>query len=814
MRLNPALSAADANTKLVTIHNELGSLHQHIDNLYTELEESCWFENHAFEVIEDLERIARGDEWAPVLERIVTVIENALEGAPGMVRLHKGTQRTLETVCAPHLPLQFCQAFDALALVDSKGPANAPEAPLAELPNLCDLLSKAGFHSCYSANLGGVEGDNSGVFTIVRKQSEPLTVRESLRLEKGARLIGLAVERHRVLSELQRSERHFRTLVVNSKVAICRVDPAGRIVYANPAWRNLTGLRPEDSPGGLDIFRLFPATHHPILENLLRQRKLGMSTSCEAVLRGQDKQLLLTGGPLIAADGTFEGSLESWTVSSDQQLRFLYERLAAAIEQSSEGVLIVDAHGQIEYCNAALTRSLGFTPEELQGLPVQTVLTPEVSFAHITDIIARTNSWSGQLKATCRNGAAYVGEAVISKVRPLVGTGENLLVSCRDVTREVILQEQVIMSQKMEALGLLAGGVAHDFNNLLQVIEGFASLCMDPEMSQEERVSLLEDVVQASERAGQLTRRLLSFARRQPMQKAIVDLNEVVQSLMRMVERLIGPHIRVQWSPAERTVPVSADAAQVEQILLNLCVNARDAMPGGGLLNVRVQSHATSTLCSFPGPCAILEVSDTGTGMTPETVQRIFEPFFTTKPAGQGTGLGLSVVYGIVQQHDGSLDVDSRPGQGTTMRVFLPLERVEPAASPLPPSVQAGARKVNILVVDDEPKLLSLARRILEKAGHRVWTACNGLDAEKVFRENLDAVDVVVLDLIMPRQGGLETWQHLEELRPGLPVLFCSGYAEEAHYSIPELSHVALLQKPYSPAQLIDNLNRLTRVSH
>ncbi|CAM9841125.1 unnamed protein product, partial [Phaeothamnion confervicola] len=619
-------------------------------------------------------------------------------------------------------------------------------------------------------------------------------------------------ERHALQAELQRSERLFRTLVVNSRVAICQVDKRGRIRFANPTWRELTGLQPEKYPEGIDLVGLFPAQHRAEVENLLQQRCNGLATSLEVPLEsgGLSKLLRMSGGPLMDQEGNYEGALESWSdISQDQRLRFLNGRLAAAIEQSSEGILILDADSNIDYCNAALTRSLGFTPEELHGMQLSALFTPEIPYAKIVDLVRRTGSWAGQMKTTCRNGSAYIGEAVISRLNLASDGCDNLLISCRDVTREVGLEEQVITAQKMEALGQFAGGVAHDFNNLLQVMGGFATLCMEQDLPQEERANMLEDVVQAAHTAGQLTKRLLSFARKQPMQRNPADLNSVVETQMRMMERLLGPTVSVAFFPAPSPLQVSVDDSQLEQLLLNLCVNARDAMPNGGRLTVTVEPVENPTFGTVPGPCALLKVSDSGTGMEPEVMGRVFEPFFTTKPAGQGTGLGLSVVYGIVQQHQGSLDVASKLGRGTTFSILFPLhtgaEREAPPPTPLEVTGES-TRKATILVVDDEPKLVSLATRILEKAGFTILTAVNGLDAERVFHENRGAIDALMLDLVMPKQGGLETWRNIEEIEPGIPVLFCSGYADEAQWEIPEKKSVVLMQKPYSAADLIKQL--------
>lgn len=805
-----------APLKLVDDQSQVEILQAQIQLLERELEESRWLERHAAEAIDHLESISQGEDLNYVLDRMIELLENCTPGTKGMVRVPGAAPNLLQTIAAPGLSPVLQALIDSVEFPTASWAWRRPGS-VQSPPELTKLLRESGYHGSVAFPLGPIE--DRGVYVALLETTERLDGARRQRLEKGARLIGVALERHALQSDLHRSERLFRTLVVNSRVPICQVDKSDRIRFANPAWRELTGLQPEKYPEGIDLIGLFAVQQRTEVENLLQQRRGGLATSLEVPFErgGVSRLLRLSGGPLMDHEGNYDGSLESWTdISQDQHLRILNGRLAAAIEQSSEGILILDADSNIDYCNAALTRSLGFTPEELHGMQLSALFTPDLPYAQILDLVVRTGSWAGQMRTTCRNGSAYIGEAVISRLNLASDGCDNLLISCRDVTREVGLEQQVITAQKMEALGQFAGGVAHDFNNLLQVMGGFATLCMEQDLPQEERANMLEDVVQAAHTAGQLTKRLLSFARKQPMQRNPADLSTVVETQMRMMERLLGPTVGVTFVPSEAPLQVSVDDSQLEQLLLNLCVNARDAMPGGGRLTVTVEPVENPTFGTVPGPCALLKVTDTGTGMEPEVVSRIFEPFFTTKPAGQGTGLGLSVVYGIVQQHLGSLDVSSAPGRGTTFSILFPLHTGAERAAPTQPVVdiaEESFRKATILVVDDEPKLVSLATRILEKAGFTILTAVNGLDAERVFHENRGNIDALMLDLVMPKQGGLETWRNLEEVQPGIPVLFCSGYADEAQWEIPEKKSVVLMQKPYTATDLIKQLRSMTAMA-
>jgi signal transduction histidine kinase/CheY-like chemotaxis protein len=415
------------------------------------------------------------------------------------------------------------------------------------------------------------------------------------------------------------------------------------------------------------------------------------------------------------------------------------------------------------------------------------------------------------MKAKRRNGALYIGETVISSLRPLSGSGVNLLFSCRDVTREVELEEQVRLSQKMEAVGLLAGGVAHDFNNVLQAIGGYADLCRESELDPQERDEMLGEILRATERAGQLTKQLLAFARKKAPVRGHVELGVTVGNLLGMTSRLIGPNIRVLWTPPPEPLSVLVDASQIEQVLMNLCVNARDAMPEGGTLRVSVlRASPTQYAGDMRDNCAVLEVSDSGIGIESAHLARLFEPFFSTKQNGNGTGLGLSVVYGIVQAHEGWIDVKSSPGEGTCFRIYLPLSTTV-TANPPSPDVPAHpqANKRTLLVVYDDPHLVEIAVRIFERAGFQVLTASNGVEAESTFRAHQGQVDGVLLDLIMPKRGGLETWQIIDELCPGQPVVFCSGYMQDAQDKIPRRDTIGIVSKPYSVHRLVEEMNRV-----
>ncbi len=383
---------------------------------------------------------------------------------------------------------------------------------------------------------------------------------------------------------------------------------------------------------------------------------------------------------------------------------------------------------------------------------------------------------------------------------------------------EAALQEseaQLRQIQKMEAIGRLAGGIAHDFNNLLAVINGYSELALQRTDLPSGLPELLGDIRAAGDRAAILTRQLLSFSRRQVGQPVLVDLNESVTHLERILRRLIGEDIELRIQPAAEPAPVWADAGQLAQVVMNLVVNARDAMPLGGLIEVSVEfcetppPDAPPSRSSPPG-WARLTVRDTGCGIDTETQGRIFEPFFTTKREGEGTGLGLAIVYGIVQRAGGTIELESEVGKGTTFRVLLPLGVRDDCVLPEKQRAEPATGSETVLVLEDEELLRNLIRDVLQSAGYRVLLAESAEKALRVCAEETGPVHLLVTDVVMPGMNGREAAEHLAALRPGIRVLFISGYAEDEvlRYGI-SLRDALFLPKPFTPAQLTRTIREI-----
>ncbi len=420
----------------------------------------------------------------------------------------------------------------------------------------------------------------------------------------------------------------------------------------------------------------------------------------------------------------------------------------------------------------------------------------------------------GEIQFQRRDGTPIWGEAhtVFSKQE---GQVKFLVSVVRDITarkklesdREDLLQ-QLFQAQKMEAVGRLAGGIAHDFNNLLSLILGQMELLLLDLPDNSPWRQSCEVILEAGQRAADLTRQLLIFTRQQPAAPQVLDLNAALSNQLKLLSRLLSEEINLSWIPAPKLSPVRIDPQQLQQVLSNLLINARDAIQGPGKITIETaQVELDADYCRThygvnPGAYVLLTVSDTGCGMDRETLSRIFEPFFTTKPAGKGTGLGLATVYGIIRQHGGFITVYSEPGQGTTFKIYLPRHEEASTATAAPQREMPGGRET-ILVVEDNPTLLGTDQRLLEHLGYQVLGAASPIQALELAQEYPGEIHLLLTDVIMPELNGRELYQRLAAQRPGLKVLYTSGYTENiiTHNGILP-ADTAFLPKPFSLAQL------------
>jgi len=487
-------------------------------------------------------------------------------------------------------------------------------------------------------------------------------------------------------------------------------------------------------------------------------------------------------------------------------------RLAAAVQQTADSILITDPAGNIEYVNPAFERITGYSNEEALGHNPRILKSgknnPAV-YADLWQTIKRGGVWEGQLVNKKKDGTMFSERATISAVRDKSGQVTHYVAVKKDMTHEIQLEDQLRQSQKMEAIGQLAGGVAHDFNNLLTAINGYSSLALQRIDVDSPIKSYLEEIKKAGDRAANLTRQLLAFGRKQILQPVPLNLNDIVTDMNKMLRRLIGEDIELNAKLDPKLKTIKADPGQIEQVLVNLVVNARDAMPSGGDLTIETTAveldsdYAGKRVGVVPGRYVMLAVSDTGTGMSEEVRARIFDPFFTTKDKGKGTGLGLSTVYGIVKQSGGNIWVYSEEGRGTTFKVYLPQFETAEKMESLKPESEIPHGSETILLLEDEDMVRNLTRQILESAGYKVVEAARGEEAIKRFKAENGSIDLLLTDVVMPEMSGKEVADRICELRPSAKVLFMSGYTDEAivHHGVLD-SNVQFIQKPFTPAAL------------
>ncbi len=484
------------------------------------------------------------------------------------------------------------------------------------------------------------------------------------------------------------------------------------------------------------------------------------------------------------------------------------ERLLLAIEQSGEMIVITDPQGIIEYVNPAFERTTGHAREDVVGRPLCAFHGNDQKppFCH-EDWKARCSggSWRGRLVSRYLDGALHTEDVSISPVLDASGRIVNFVAVMRDVTDEIRLADQLQRAQKMESVGRLAGGVAHDFNNMLGVIIGYAELAMDRVAPSDPVRADLGEILKAAKRSTEITRQLLAFARRQPIRPQLLDLNATVEDMLKMLRRLIGEDIDLAWLPGTGLWPVRLDPAQIDQILANLCINARDAIGGVGKVTLETknvtfdEAYCSTHAGHVPGDFVMLAVSDDGCGMDRETQEQIFEPFFTTKGVDRGTGLGLATVYGIVKQNNGFIHVYSEAGAGTTFRIYLPRHReaVE-AKSPESAGEIPQGRGETVLLVEDEPAILKMGRMMLEQLGYRVLAAATPNEALSMVEAQSGGIQLLITDVVMPEMNGRELADKVQDRIPGLKVLFMSGYTADviAHRGVLDRD-VRFLPKPF-----------------
>ena len=465
---------------------------------------------------------------------------------------------------------------------------------------------------------------------------------------------------------------------------------------------------------------------------------------------------------------------------------------------------ILDSDGQHLEANTAACNLYGYSPEEFAGLSVGDLQNSDDARRFLAELHNPARPAASEWRHRTKDGRWIDLEIALHTIQ--FGGDSAELAVLMDITGRRQLEDQLRQSQKMEALGLLTGGVAHDFNNLLTIITGYSQIILGKLSEGDPNRHFAEQIVKAAERAGELTSRLLLFSRRRVPQAKVIDLNHVVNSLGTMMRRLLGEEIELQLNLAGDLGSVNADAGRIEQVLLNLAVNSRDAMPHGGTLTIETANVAIAQAGAVkPGEYVLLIVKDTGTGMDAATKAHAFEPFFTTKRAGSGTGLGLYTVAGIVKQSGGTVDLSSRPGHGTSFQVYLPrVDRMPVTAKKEAPKVPAARGAETILLVEDDDMVRTLVRETMESSGYRVLEASDPLEAHAVAGSCRSPIQLLITDVVMPKASGPQLAKELLRMCPGLKVLYMSGHTDRAISKRGvRRKEVAFLPKPFTPAELI-----------
>jgi len=513
---------------------------------------------------------------------------------------------------------------------------------------------------------------------------------------------------------------------------------------------------------------------------------------------------------------TMRNTLAMHSIQQDQHTaEESLRKLSRAVEQSADTVVVTDRHGIIEYVNPAFEALTGYDHDEVHGKSPRILKSGEQgpeTYQEMWKTILAGNVYRGILVNRKKNGELYYVEESICPVRDTDGQITHFIANGRDLTERLRLEAQLLQSQKMDAIGNLAGGVAHDFNNLLTIITSYAELALDAVPRDSPLESKIQEILLAARRAAELTRQLLAFSRKQPQALRVADLNQVIARIAKTLPRLIGEDIEFSFMRSEGLGRVRVDPLQVEQVLMNLAANARDAMPQGGLLrietsDVRLDDQYIDRKPAVipPGRYALITVSDDGSGIPPEHLPHIFEPFYTTKPSGKGTGLGLATVYGIVKQNKGFIWAYSEPRMGTVFKIYLPCVegRHNPRELEDARTENTPGGSETVLLVEDEQAVRRATAEFLGLQGYTVLEAKDGVDALSVAKNHASTIHLVVTDVVMPNMSGGQLSKELEQLRPDTKLLFVSGYAGKTvlDHNVVDLE-TNFLQKPYTLKQL------------
>jgi two-component system cell cycle sensor histidine kinase/response regulator CckA len=631
----------------------------------------------------------------------------------------------------------------------------------------------------------------------------------------------LAAERDALLARLQLQ-------IERMPLAYLLSGPDMRYTRWNPAAERMFGFPEAEVLGRHPCETIVPPQSADLVTGIFARLMAGdMNAHCVSENVTRDGRTITCewhNTPVFDAANTFQGVLSlAQDITERRRAEVTLSLRDRAIQAVTQGILITDPNrpdNPITYASPGFQQMTGYAADEVLGRNcrfLQGKATDPAAVARLREAVKHERPCTVELLNYRKDGTPFWNELSISPVRDATGRLTHFVGAQVDVTGRRLLEEQLRQSQKMDAVGQLAGGVAHDFNNLLTIINGYSDLITSQVPEGTETWEFAREIHSAGVRAAALTQQLLAFSRKQVLEPKVLHLNAIVADTDRMLRRLIGEDVSVSAVLARDLGHVRADPGQVEQVIINLAVNARDAMPQGGRLtietaNAELDATYTQTHPDLrPGPYVLLAMTDTGTGMDAATKARIFEPFFTTKAAGKGTGLGLATVFGIIKQSGGHLDVYSEAGRGTTFKIYLPRVEPVPASGVVAPrKTRVAPGSQTILLTEDEPALRALASRILGGHGYRVVEAGNGESALAAAEAFAGAIHLLVTDVVMPGMSGRQLAERLVAVRPAVKVLYMSGYTDDAvvRHGILQ-AETPFLQKPFTPAALIQKVSEV-----
>lgn len=718
----------------------------------------------------------------------------------------------------------------AMALLGVNDPESASETAKMMLSNpetqhipIIFVRNEPGEASLFLKAIG------PGIVDYLTRSIDPLMLRNKLQLfrelfhqRKAARQHIFALsETHEQLRKGKERYKRLLESVTSYVYSVSVHDGLPVSTLHGQGCEAITGFSPEEYAADPDLwFRMIPEEDRPgVLDTAERILNTTAPLTIEHRIHHKDSIVHWVRNTLVP-HFNLEGALVNYDgIIIDITERNLAERnlaksvslLEATLDSTADGILVVDMEGAVTSYNKKYL--------SLWDISEAVAADKNDRIAHELSLLKESETLAEKLHYMYSNPEAEDSELVeladgrlfeiYSKPQIMGDEIVGRVWSFRDITDKKKLEEQLRLAQKMEAIGQMAGGIAHDFNNILTVILGYGTLLQEQCGADEEQRDKIDQVLKAAERAANLTRSLLVFSSKQVMTPQVADLNDIVRNMEKFLRRIIGEDIELRTSYLQERINVYADNGQLEQVVMNLAANARDAMSGGGILNIETQfveldeDFFQAYGCDEPGSYAMLMVSDNGCGMDEVTREKLFEPFFTTKGVGKGTGLGLSVVYGIVRQHKGYIKVYSEPGVGSTFKILIPLFKGELHAAATDYSLAPAGGAETILVAEDDPDIRLLAATCLMEFGYNVIVAKDGVEAIKKFHAHNKKIDLVIIDMLMPRKSGREVYKEIRRMRPDSRIFYISGYSPDLLQSKGLCKNSnEILMKPFRPFDL------------